>query len=76
MMHEVPRRFSPAAVPVVIGRQTGAGSLGAALLPAGAGWLAQFHLESIPWVLVGAILALIATTRWLNQFDRHRHDPQ
>ena len=67
LMHEVPRRFSPAAVQTVIGRQSGAANLGVAILPAAAGWLAQQSVAMIPWVLLAGILLLIASIRRLNQ---------
>ncbi len=68
LMHEVPRRFAPAAVPVVIGRQSGAACLGAAVLPAAAGTLAQHHLAAVPWVLAAGLVALIAAVRRLDRW--------
>lgn len=67
LMYEVPRRFSPAAVQVVIGRQSGAAYVGAASLPVAAGWIAQRSLESIPWVLVAGVLLLVAAIHRLNR---------
>lgn len=67
LMHEVPRRFAPAAAQTVIGRQSGAANLGVAILPAAAGWLAQHSLALIPWVLVAAILLLLAAIRRLDR---------
>jgi hypothetical protein len=66
-MHEVPRRFAPEAVQIVIGRQSGAGAIGMATLPAAAGWIAEFSLEAITWVAVAGVLGLIAAIRRLNQ---------
>lgn len=64
LMHEVPRRFAPDAVQTIIGRQSGAGAIGAGVLPAAAGTLAQFSLESISWsVIVGAFVMLGAIRR-------------
>lgn len=67
LMHEVPRRFAPAAAQTVIGRQSGAANLGVAILPAAAGWLAQHSLALIPWVLVAGILLLLAAIRRLDR---------
>jgi MFS family permease len=67
LMHEVPRRFAPDAVQTVIGRQSGAAYLGAASLPAAAGWLAQFSLEGIAWAAVAGVVALNVTVRLLNR---------
>lgn len=60
LMHEVPRRFAPEAVQTVIGRQSGAGALGAATFPALAGWVAQHQLGMVPWLAVAAHFALFA----------------
>ncbi len=67
LMHEVPRRFAPAAATVVIGRQSGAAYLGAALLPAATGALAQHSLAAVPWVLVAGLVVLIASIRRLDR---------
>lgn len=67
MMHEVPRRFAPAAVQTVIGRQSGASYIGGALLPAIAGYLAQVSLESICWVVAAGALLLILAVHRLNR---------
>ncbi|PTY08334.1 MFS transporter [Opitutaceae bacterium EW11] len=66
-MHEVPRRFAPEAVQVVIGRQSGAANLGGAFLPAAAGALAGWSLEAIAWTVLGGIGLLIAAIRRLNR---------
>lgn len=67
LMHEVPRRFAPDAVQTVIGRQSGAAYIGGALLPALAGWLAQFSLESIPWLVAGGVVFLTLAIRRLDR---------
>jgi MFS family permease len=67
LMHEVPRRFAPEAVQTVIGRQSGGASLGAAVLPALAGWLAQQSLSAVPWLVLGVLLVLMAAIRLLNR---------
>lgn len=67
LMHEVPRRFAPAAVQTVIGRQSGAAYVGGALLPAVAGGIAQISLEGVAWTVIAGTLALLATIRRLNQ---------
>lgn len=67
LMHEVPQRFAPEAVQVVIGRQSGAAALGGAMMPAAAGWLAGISLEAIAWTVIAGVLALGLTIRRLNQ---------
>jgi MFS family permease len=67
LMHEVPKRFAPESVQVVIGRQSGAANLGAGLIPSAAGLLAQTSIESITWVVAAGIVLLAATIRRLNQ---------
>ncbi|MEO7598816.1 MAG: MFS transporter, partial [Opitutus sp.] len=67
LMHEVPRRFAPAAVQVVIGRQSGGAAVGAALLPAAAGALANFSLESIAWAVIGGVIMLALAIRRLDR---------
>ncbi|WP_414660453.1 MFS transporter [Horticoccus sp. 23ND18S-11] len=69
LMHEVPRRFAANAAQTVIGRQSGAANLGVAIIPAAAGWLAQRHIESIPWVVVAGALGLIVSIRWLDRLS-------
>jgi MFS family permease len=67
LMHEVPRRFAPEAAQIVIGRQSGAAAIGAAILPAAAGWLAQFSLESIAWTVIAGVLVLTTAIRRLDR---------
>lgn len=67
LMHEVPRRFAPDAVQIVIGRQSGGACIGAAALPAIVGWLAQRSLESITWVVIAGVILLAGTIRRLNR---------
>ena len=69
LMHEVPRRFSPEAAQTVIGRQSGAGGIGAGVLPAAAGLLAQHSLDGIPWLVVIGIIALFAAIRVLDRIS-------
>ena len=54
LMHEVPNRFAPDAVGVVIGRQAGAAYLGGALLPALSGWWVQTSGPLTVMVVVAA----------------------
>ncbi len=67
LMHEVPNRFAPAAAQTVIGRQSGAAYIGAAILPAVSGLLAAHSLAAIPWVIAGGIAVLIAGIRTLDR---------
>jgi MFS family permease len=67
LMHEVPRRFEPSSVQVVIGRQSGAAAIGSATLPAAAGWLAAVSLEGIAAVIIAGVIVLIAAIRRLDR---------
>ncbi len=67
LMHEVPRRFAPEAVQAIIGRQSGAASLGAAALPALAGWLAEYSLAAVPVLVLGVVATLILSIRQLDR---------
>ncbi|ACB74589.1 MFS transporter [Opitutus terrae] len=69
LMHEVPRRFAPESVQTVIGRQSGAASIGGAVMPALAGSVAEFSLEGIPWMIVTGLIALAFAIRWLNRLS-------
>jgi len=67
LMHEVPRRFAPAAVQTVIGRQSGGAAFGAAIVPAVAGWVAQYSLPAVPWITLAVLGLMMAGMRWLNR---------
>jgi Major Facilitator Superfamily. len=67
LMHEVPRRFVAEDAQIVIGRQSGAGAIGMALLPAIAGWIASLSLEAITWALIAGVLLLLTAIRRLNR---------
>ncbi len=68
MMHEVPKRFAPAAVQVVIGRQIGAAYVGGALMPAAMGWVVEVSDPTTVMVIVAVGAALLAgLVRWLNR---------
>lgn len=67
LMHEVPRRFAPEAAQTVIGRQSGAAYLGMAVLPPALGSLAELSLNSIPVVVLGGIIILVAGVRHLDR---------
>lgn len=69
LMHEVPRRFAPESVQTVIGRQSGAASIGGAVMPALAGSMAEFSLEGIPWMIVSGLTVLVLAIRWLNRLS-------
>lgn len=67
LMHEVPRRFAPAAVQTVIGRQSGGASFGAGFLPALAGWVAQESLATVPWLVLGVLVVMMGLIHRLNR---------
>jgi predicted MFS family arabinose efflux permease len=67
LMHEVPRRFAPDAVQIVIGRQSGTAYLGGATMPALAGLVAQKWLPGVPWLIAGGIVVLLACLRDLDR---------
>ncbi|MBC7366568.1 MAG: MFS transporter [Undibacterium sp.] len=69
MMHEVPRRFAPGAVQTIIGRQAGAAGVGAAIMPAAAGAFAGSALETIPWLIVGCVAALLGVIWKLDRIS-------
>ena len=74
LMHEVPRRFAPAAVQTVIGRQSGAAALGAASMPATAGWIGEYSLEGIGWLIIAGTIGLMLTIRQLDRLTPTRSD--
>lgn len=67
LMHEVPRRFAPEAVQTVIGRQSGAGALGAAIFPALAGVIAQQAVAGVLGLAIGLMGALVGAIAWLDR---------
>jgi len=68
LMHETPRRFTPDAAPVVIGRQVGAAYVGGALFPGLFGWImAHTTLELLPPLLAVVIVAMLIAIRRLNR---------
>lgn len=67
LMHEVPRRFAPHAVQTVIGRQSGGGALGAAVLPALTGVAAGYSLGLVPWLVVGVAAILWGCIKVLDR---------
>ena len=67
LMHEVPRRFAPEAVQTMIGRQSGAGAIGFAVLPAAAGLIAQWRVDLVPWLVVAGAAALFVAIRELDR---------
>jgi fucose permease len=72
LMHEVPCRFAPAAVQTVIGRQSGAAALGAASMPATAGWIGEYSLEGIGWVILAGTIGLMFAIRQLDRITPTR----
>lgn len=72
LMHEVPRRFAPAAVQNVIGRQISGAYLGMALLPPLAGAIAEVSLEAIARVVLAFVVVLIAAVLWLDRLTPTR----
>ncbi|MCF3649054.1 MFS transporter [Synoicihabitans lomoniglobus] len=67
LMHEVPRRFAADAAQTVIGRQSGAAYLGAAIMPTAAGALAANAIHVIPWLWVGGLALGMLGVRQLNK---------
>lgn len=71
LMHETPRRFTALDAPVVIGRQTSAAYLGAAVISPAVGAVARWtSLESACWVAVGGVLVLLLV---VGRLDRISH---
>ncbi len=70
LMHEAPRRFRPEAVFTIIGRQSGAACLGAAIFPAAAGWLGEaVSLDAIPWAIALGTAVLLIGIRRLDRIS-------
>jgi fucose permease len=70
LMHEVPRRFVPEAALIVIGRQSGAAYIGAALMPPAIGWLVQeVSLDAAGWTIVGGTILLALAIRRLDRIS-------
>lgn len=68
LMHEVPRRFAPDAVQIVIGRQSGAAAFGGATLPAMGGWIAEYYsLNGIAWIVVAGMFVMVVAIRRLDR---------
>jgi MFS family permease len=72
LMHEVPRRFAPPAVQTVIGRQSGAAAFGAASMPATAGWIGEYSLEGIGWLILAGTIGLMLAIRQLDEITPAR----
>jgi fucose permease len=66
LMHEVPNRFVPQDVAVVIGRQSGASYIGGALMPLAGGWFAQHAMGVLPYVSIVCVVLLFACVAWLD----------
>ncbi|HQF38428.1 MAG TPA: MFS transporter [Opitutaceae bacterium] len=70
LMHEVPRRFQPDAVFTIIGRQSGAACIGAALFPAAAGWLGDaVSLDAVVWAVALGVVLLVLGIRRLDRIS-------
>ena len=70
LMHEVPRRFQPDAVFTIIGRQSGAACIGAALFPAAAGWLGDaVSLDAVVWAVALGVVLLALGIRRLDRIS-------
>ncbi len=70
LMHEVPRRFQPDAVFTIIGRQSGAACIGAAIFPAAAGWLGDaVSLDAVVWAIALGLVLMTAGIRRLDQIS-------
>lgn len=64
----VPQQVEAALVPSAIGFLTSIASLGAATIPTGLGWIAnQAGLETIPMMIVGLTMAMIALQVWITR---------
>ena len=62
----MPQRVSAAIAPTAIGFMTSAGSMGAAVVPAMVGWIAQqLGLEVIPLLMLFLVVSIAGLHRWL-----------
>ena len=65
----MPQRVSSAIAPMAIGFMTSAGSVGAAAIPALAGWTAQqLGLEVIPLLMLFLVVSIAGLHRWLIRY--------
>lgn len=70
LMHEVPRRFQPDSVFTIIGRQSGAACIGAAIFPAAAGWLGEVvSLDAVVWAIALGVVLLVVGIRRLDRIS-------
>ena len=70
LMHEVPRRFQADSVFTIIGRQSGAACIGAAIFPAAAGWLGEaVSLDAVVWAIALGVVLLVVGIRRLDRIS-------
>lgn len=73
---ETPRRVGLAHMATAIGLQTGAASIGFAVLPGVAGFVAErVGLESIGWILVGTAVAMLVANELASAMSRRTRQP-
>lgn len=76
LMHETPRRFTAVAAPIVIGRQTAAAYLGAAVLSPAVGAVARLtSLESAGLVAFAGVLSLLVVVGRLDRMSSPAEPP-
>lgn len=64
----IPQRLPDAHVPAAVSIATSAASLGAAIIPTGAGWVASWtNLEIIPMLMMPLALLMVGLHYWLVQ---------
>ncbi|TVQ22586.1 MAG: MFS transporter [Leptolyngbya sp. DLM2.Bin15] len=69
----IPKRLPAALVPAAIGFTTSAASFGAALIPTGIGWIADWAgLAVIPALLLPLAIAMVGLHHWLVRLSRGR----
>lgn len=72
VMGLIPQRIAPHQVPAAVGFASSSASFGAALIPAGVGWIAaDWGLGIVPWLMLPLALAMLMLHLGLGRLPRH-----
>ncbi len=71
VMWLIPKRVTPSQVPAAVGFASSAASLGAAIIPSGAGWVANaWGLGVVPWLMLPLAVAMLVLHVGLGRLPR------
>ena len=71
VMWLIPKRVAPSQVPAAVGFASSAASLGAAIIPSGAGWVANaWGLGVVPWLMLPLAVAMLVLHVGLGHLPR------